>query len=152
MENASEGTHSKSNKNSLSISDEESAGLTFGLPPHPLEDVQVKKKKHTLLRSHHPYYRTLSKHLRREPQLIKFEYAFHIWNNIGTFVNAHFLQCRVSRNTSMHSLTDCNLQSHLHCAVTLFQQNFTKLVPESIRGLLTVSRIIYLFISINVIV
>ncbi len=44
MENASEGTHSKSNKNSLSISDEESAGLTFGLPPHPLEDVQVKKK------------------------------------------------------------------------------------------------------------
>ncbi len=45
MENASEGTHSKSNKNSLSISDEESAGLTFSLPPHPLEDVQVKIKK-----------------------------------------------------------------------------------------------------------
>ncbi len=42
MENASKETHS--NKNSLSISGEESDGLTFGLPPHPLEDVQVKKK------------------------------------------------------------------------------------------------------------
>ncbi len=45
MENASEEMHS--NKNSLSISGEERAGLTFGLPPHPLEDVQAKKK--------HPY-------------------------------------------------------------------------------------------------
>ncbi len=36
-----------SNKNSLSISGEESAGLTFGLPPHPLEDVQAKKKHPT---------------------------------------------------------------------------------------------------------
>ncbi len=42
MENASEETHS--NKNSLSISGEESAGLTFGLPRHSLEDVQAKKK------------------------------------------------------------------------------------------------------------
>ncbi len=42
MENASEGAHS--NKNSLSISGEESTGLTVGLPRHPLEDVQAKKK------------------------------------------------------------------------------------------------------------
>ncbi len=42
MENASEETHS--NKNSRSISSEESAGLAFGLPSHPLEDVQAKKK------------------------------------------------------------------------------------------------------------
>ncbi len=45
MENASEGTHS--NKNSRSISSEESAGLsasTFGLPRHSLEDVQAKNK------------------------------------------------------------------------------------------------------------
>ncbi len=35
VENASEETHS--NKNSLSVSVEESAGLTFGLPSHPLE-------------------------------------------------------------------------------------------------------------------
>ncbi len=45
MENTREGTHS--NKNSRSISGEESAGLsasTFGLPRHSLEDVQAKKK------------------------------------------------------------------------------------------------------------
>ncbi len=42
MENASEETHS--NKNSLSISGEESAGLTFGLSSHPLEGVQAKNK------------------------------------------------------------------------------------------------------------
>ncbi len=42
MENASEETYS--NKNSLSISGEESAGLTFSLPRHSLEDVQAKKK------------------------------------------------------------------------------------------------------------
>ncbi len=41
-ENANERTHS--NKNSLSISGEERAGLTFDLPRHPLEDVQAKKK------------------------------------------------------------------------------------------------------------
>ncbi len=41
-ENASEET--QSNKNSLSISGEKSAGLTFGLPSHPLEDVQAKNK------------------------------------------------------------------------------------------------------------
>ncbi len=40
VENASEGTHS----NKLSISGEERAGFTFGLPRHSLEDVQAKKK------------------------------------------------------------------------------------------------------------
>ncbi len=54
MENASEGMHS--NKNSHSISSEESAelsALTFGLPHHSLEDVQAKKKhpKPTTLQS-----------------------------------------------------------------------------------------------------
>ncbi len=45
MEKASEETHS--NKNILSISGAEGAGLspsTFGLPSHPLEDVHAKKK------------------------------------------------------------------------------------------------------------
>ncbi len=65
MENASEETHS--NNNSLSISGEESAGLTFGLPRHPLEDVQVKRNTHKLLRSNHPYYRNVAKHLCTEP-------------------------------------------------------------------------------------
>ncbi len=52
MENVSEGTHL--NKNSHSISSEESAGLsasTFGLPRHSLEDVQVKKKHPTTQQS-----------------------------------------------------------------------------------------------------
>ncbi len=52
-------------------------------PRHSLEDVQGKKK--------HPYYyaaiilnyRNVAKHLWREPQIIKFENAFHIWINIG---------------------------------------------------------------------
>ncbi len=55
MENASEGTHS--NKNSRSISSEESAGLsasTFGFTRHSLEDIQVKRNTHRLLRSNHP--------------------------------------------------------------------------------------------------
>ncbi len=55
MENVSEGMHS--NKNSISISSEESSGLsasTFGLPRHSLEDVQVKRNTHRLLRSNHP--------------------------------------------------------------------------------------------------
>ncbi len=42
MENASEETHSS--KINLSISGEESDGLTFGLPRHSLEDIQAKKK------------------------------------------------------------------------------------------------------------
>ncbi len=42
MENASEEMHS--NKNSRSISGEESAGLNFDLPSYLLEDVQAKKK------------------------------------------------------------------------------------------------------------
>ncbi len=47
MENASEETHS--NKNSLSISGEESDGLTFGLPHHSMkiEDEGCSGKKET---------------------------------------------------------------------------------------------------------
>ncbi len=33
--------------------------------------------------------RNVAKHLWREPQIIKFENAFHIW--MATFANAHFL-------------------------------------------------------------
>ncbi len=55
MENASEGKHS--NKNSLSISGEESAVLsasTFGIPVTHTEDVQAKRNIYKLLRSNHP--------------------------------------------------------------------------------------------------
>ncbi len=79
MKNASEGTHS--NKNSLSISGEERAGLTFSLPHHPLEDVQAKKKQTTTQQS--SLLQKCAKHLWREPQIIKFENSSHIWINIG---------------------------------------------------------------------
>ncbi len=47
-------------------------------PRHSLEDVQVKRNTHIILN-----YRNVAKHLWREPQIIKFENAFHIWINIG---------------------------------------------------------------------
>ncbi len=62
MENASEGTHS--NKNSRSISSEDSAGLSasiFGSPRHLLEYVQAKRNTHRLLGNNHPYYRNVAK-------------------------------------------------------------------------------------------
>ncbi len=132
MENASEGMHS--NKNIHSISSEESAelsALTFGLPHHSLEDVQAKKKKNigyyaAIILN----YRNVSKHLWREPQIIKFENAIHIWINIG-----YICECTLSAMSHVKSrfrvhLTDCNLQSQLHCAFTPFEQNFTKLVSS----------------------
>ncbi len=95
-------------------------------------------------------YRNVAKHIWREPQIIKFENAFHIWINIGYFCErTHTAMSRV-RSRFRARLTDWNLQSQLHCAVTPFQQNFTKLVPDSIRYFY------YwwadLFISINVII
>ncbi len=74
-------------------------------PATHTEDIQAKRNTHKLLRINHPYYRNVAKrNLWRESQIITFENAFHIWINIGTFVNAHFLQCHVSSNTSMHIL------------------------------------------------
>ncbi len=76
----------------------------------------------------------------------------------------------MSRHASAR-LTDCNLQSQLYCAVTPFQQNFSKFkicirhihnyteynqqlnvigqLPTASSVLLMVSRIIYLFIYLN---
>ncbi len=51
MENASEEMHS--NNNSLSISGEESAGLSV-CPPTHTEDVQAKRNTRRLLRCNHP--------------------------------------------------------------------------------------------------
>ncbi len=52
-------------------------------PPTHLKMFRQKRNSHKLLRSNHPYYRNVSKHLWREPQIITFENAFHIWINIG---------------------------------------------------------------------
>ncbi len=81
MENASEETHS--NKDSLSISSEEGVGLSVCPPPTYLKMFMEKRNTHKLLRSHHPYYRNVAKHLWRETQIIKFENYFHICINIG---------------------------------------------------------------------
>ncbi len=101
-------------------------------PATHLKMFRQKRNTHKLLtlRSNHPYYRNVAKHLRREPHLIKFENTFHIWLNIGYICERTLSAMSIFRA----HLTDCNLQSQLHCAVTHFQQNFTKLVPDSIRG------------------
>ncbi len=78
-------------------------------------------------------YRNVAKHLWREPQIIQFENAFHIWINIGYICERTLSAMSRVRSRFRAHLTDCNLQSQLHCAVTPFEQNFTKLVPDSIR-------------------
>ncbi len=73
-------------------------------------------------------YRNVAKHIWREPQIIKFENAFHIWINIG-YICERTLSAMPRVKSRVHArLTDCNLQSQLHCAVTPSEQNFTKLV------------------------
>ncbi len=99
-------------------------------PRHSLEDVQVKRNTHRLYAAIILNYRNVAKHLWREPQIIKFENAFHIRINIG-----YICECTLSTVLRVKSrfrarLTDCNLQSQLHCAVTPFEQNFTKLVSS----------------------
>ncbi len=82
MENASEGTHSNKNRHR-----EESAGLsasTFGLSP--ATHLKMFRQKETPIGYYAAIilnYRNVAKHLWREPQIIKFENAFHIWINIG---------------------------------------------------------------------
>ncbi len=128
MENGSEGTHSNNNRRR-----EESAGLsasTFGLPRHSLEDVQVKRNTHRLYAAIILNYRNVAKHLWREPQIIKFENAFHIWINIGYICERTLSAMSRVKSRFRARLTDCNLQSQLHCAVTPFEQNFTKLVSS----------------------
>ncbi len=59
-------------------------------------------------------------------------------------MNAHFLQCRVSSNTSVRVLQTA-FYNQPHCAVNHFKLNFTKLVPHSIRCfIIGESRISYL--------
>ncbi len=99
-------------------------------PATHLKMFMQKRNAHKLLRSNHPYYRNVAKHLWREPQIITCENYFHIWINIGNICERTL--SALSRFCA--HLTDCNLQSQLHCAVTHFEQNFTKLVSDSIRG------------------
>ncbi len=52
------------------------------------------------------------------------QHRLHLWTH--TF-------CNVACQVRLPCASDCNLQSQLHCAVTAFEQNFTKLVSDSIR-------------------
>ncbi len=128
MENASEGTHSNKNRRR-----EESAGLsasTFGLPP--ATHLKMFRQKETPIGYYTAIilnYRNVAKHLWREPQIIKFENAFHIWINIGYICERTLSAMSRVKSRVRARLTDC-LQSQLHCAVTPFEQNFTKLVSS----------------------
>ncbi len=129
MENASEGTHSNKNRHR-----EESAGLsasTFGLSP--ATHLKMFRQKETPIGYYAAIilnYRNVAKHLWREPQIIKFENAFHIWINIGYICERTLSAVSRVKSRFCARLTDCNLQSQLHCAVTPFEQNFTKLVSS----------------------
>ncbi len=52
-------------------------------PDTHLKMLRQKRNSHKLLRSNHPYYRNVAKHLWRESQIIQLENYFHIWINIG---------------------------------------------------------------------
>ncbi len=79
MEKASEETHS--NKNILSISGADPLDFRHQLSVCPATHLKMfmqKRNTHKLLRSNHPYYRNVAKHLWRELQIIQFENYFHI--------------------------------------------------------------------------
>ncbi len=125
----------------------EGAGLsasTFSLPRHSLEVVQAKKKNtHSLLRSNHPYYRN-GQNISGEKLRLLIQKCFHIWINIGyTCERTTSVMPRVKSHARVR-LTDCNLQSQLHCAVTPFRAEFRKIdqLPTASGVLLMVSRII----------
>ncbi len=113
-------------------------------PATHLKLFRQKRNTHSLLRSNHPYYRNVAKHLRRETQIIKFKNAFHIWINIGYICERIFSAMpRVKSHFRVH-LTDSNLQSQILCAVTPFRAEFRKIdqIPTASGVLLMVSRII----------
>ncbi len=103
----------------------------FAPPPPPLTWRCSGKKKH-------PYYyvaiilnyRNVAKHLWREPQIITFENAFHIWINIGYICERTLSAVSRVKSRFRARLTDCNLQSQLQCAVTPFEQNYSKLLSS----------------------
>ncbi len=126
MENASEGTHS--NKNSLSIISEESAGLsasTLGLPRHSLEDVQVKRNTHTTQQS--SLITEMWQNISGEKlRLLNSKMLSIFGSTWATFVNAHFLQCCVSSHASVRVLQTATYNRNFIVPL----QNFTKLVSS----------------------
>ncbi len=89
MEKAIEETHL--NKNSLSISGAEGAGLSV-CPPTHTEDVQAKRNTHKLLRSNHPYYRNIQwvRKVFRPPYIVhSLLYCSHLLKSFKFFFFSH---------------------------------------------------------------
>ncbi len=81
MESVSEETHS--NKNSLSISGEEIAGLTFGLPPHSHRRCSGKKETPINYYAAIILITEMWQNISGENlKLFKLLNYFHIWTNI----------------------------------------------------------------------
>ncbi len=139
MENASEGTHS--NKNSLSISSEERAGLTFGLPRH--SHWRCSGKKETPIGYYTPInlrLQTCGKtYISGENLRLLNRKCFLYLDQHRLHLLTHFLQCRVSSNFRAH-LTDCNFIM-LFLLLSRISLNWF-LTASGV--LLLVSRIIYL--------
>ncbi len=127
-----DGTHS--NKNSLSISSEESAGLsasTFGLSP--ATHLKMFRQKETPIGYYAAIilnYRYVANHLWREPQIIKFENAFHIWINIGYICERTLSAVLRVKSRFRARLTDCNVNVLLLLSSRI-SQNWS--APDSIR-------------------
>ncbi len=104
-------------------------------------------------------YRNVAKHLWREPQIIKFENAFHIWINKGYICEralsavSRFLQTATYNRNFIVLLLLSESESESESESALFRAEFHKIgqLPTASGVLLMVSRII-LFISINVLV
>ncbi len=92
------------------------------------EDVRVKRNIHRLLCSNHFLnYRNVAKHIWREPQIIKFENAFHIWINIGYICERTLSAMLRVKSRVCARLTDCNLHITLCCYS--FRAEFHKIGP-----------------------
>ncbi len=90
----------------------------------------------------------VAKHLWREPQIITFENAFNIWINLWTHTFCN-VACRVTLPRVLQTVIyNLNFIVLLHLSSRISQNWF----PTASGVLLMVSRIIYVFISINVII
>ncbi len=111
-------------------------------PATHLKMFRQKRNTHKLLRSNHPYYRNMAKHLWREPQIIKLENYFHIWINKCFICEQHFLQCRVSSNTAVRVLQTATYNLNFIVLLLISSRISQNWFPTAV--LLLVSRIIYL--------
>ncbi len=113
-------------------------------PATHLKMVTEKSNTHNLLRSNHPYYRNVAKHLWREPQIIKLKILSIFGSTAATFVNTHVLQCRVSSNTSARVLQTAIYNLNFIVLLLISSRISQNWFPTASGVLLLVSRIIYL--------